>query len=188
MTTKPAHIKVYMLVDETIGRRKLKRGVDYELIHWDAIRLIAQGKAKRSTGPAPAITDPIERLSDEQLIRELARRGKLPTPTLSDFSVRDLERELFDRGAPPSPSDFETDALLEEVFAREDVSPDDIPTVGDVRSGAADWNTSRATLARIGVRGRSREELADEFATWLELRAEDGTANTDDDDSPTEEG
>lgn len=163
--SKPHHIKVVITKPDTeyLGR-PVPVGKVLELIDWDAQALMSSGKARRFTGDSPAPPNPLAGYDAEALFDELGRRAgegvdKLKLAVISEFSAEELFDELERRGHSSDPADF--------------------PSVGALRDGSADWNASRAALRALGVTGRGREELADEWAAWLEIHSTD-TPTTDD--------
>lgn len=165
---------VMMLVDKTIRGRDFKRGDKITLSILKADGLIARkfatsklGKKRASPPPIPARALTLADVSDVDLFAELAKRGG-GSSSLVGASIDELQDELAKRGDGVDP-------------AR------DFPSVEDLRSGEADWEASRNALRALGITARGRDELADEWAAWLELRVAQFSEPEETDETETSE-
>lgn len=169
--------------------QRITVGVEFDLDQSRA--LLAQGAAKRPSprpprnkalagppstkakGPAPSRLSPF---SEQEIMEEMVRRTQQPFIRL--FTADALVQEVSNRHGGNGAHAFETDQLLEALHERGAVEKTDepfealtiaLPSLAEVQARpTGKFDAFQADLRAVGVKGRSWEELASDYAEWIE--------------------
>ena len=151
----------------------------------EAEGIVARHSPKRPTankeGRGPSETKeeaPPSRLaafSEQEIIEELERRTE--RPFIDSFPTRVLVKEVSKRHTGNGAHAFETDQLLGALHERGAIEKTDepfealtvsLPSLAEVKSKPArKFDAFQADLRAVGVKGRSWDELGDDYEAWI---------------------
>lgn len=127
----------------------------------------------KAKGPAPSRLSPF---STDEIVEEIERRTE--RPFIEGFPVAYLVQEVSKRHGGNGAHAFETDQLLEALHERGAVEKTDepfetltvsLPSLAEVQARPkGKFDAFQADLRAVGVKGRSWDELAEDYERWLE--------------------